>query len=473
MNHFQCIALLFLTALCSNLCFAGTSMDIRIERDLQYVPDGDAAQTLDLYLPVKPSDKPLPVVVWVHGGGWNGGSKAGGYCLFLVGQGYAVASVEYRFSRKAIFPAQIQDCQAAIRWLRANSAKYNLDPAHIGAIGGSAGGHLVSLLGTTGGKKVFAATGGNEDQSDKVQAVVDLFGPKNFNTVMEQAAQDKANDGYNLATGGKGSPYTALIGVSQLGEDEAKEKAVSPEHYVTEDCPPFLIIHGTVDRAVPYAQSVAFYNTLRTAGIQSYLQTFPNVGHGGPVFDANPALHAQILCFFDKYLKGKDVTVEPLFNALRSNLPGRNGYKPPVCALSRKGWAAQASKGEDAANAVDTDIQTRWTTNGAAAPGDWFQVDLGKSTIVQTIFLDVTGSSGGGVPAHKVYVFDDVKTLGTPVAVGEAPEQNGHQIIQLDTPATGRFVRIECTRRAEKEYWSIHEFYLLSPAETGESNPGK
>lgn len=299
---------------------------IRIERDLQYASGGDPAQVLDLYLPEQPGDKPWPVVVWVHGGGWNGGSKAGGYCHYLIKEGYAVASVEYRFSRKAIFPAQIQDCQAAIRWLRANSAKYNLDADHIGAIGGSAGGHLVSLLGTAGGKNAFAPIGGNENQSDRVQAVVDLFGPTNFNSVMSQAAKDKINDGYNLSTGGQGSPYTALIGVPRLGADEAKELAASPVHYISNDCPPFLIIHGTADRSVPYAQGEELYNALVNAGVKSALQTFPNVGHGGPVFDANPLLHKQIQSFFDKHLKQRDVTIEPLFNSMRiSNPPDISG----------------------------------------------------------------------------------------------------------------------------------------------------
>lgn len=120
-----------------------------------------------------------------------GGSKFP--CPFsgMAARGYAVASVEYRFSQNAVFPAQIQDCQAAIRWLRSNSQKFNLDPDHIGAIGGSAGGHLSTLVGTAGGKKAFPPIGGNEDQSDRVQCVCDIFGPSNFATVIQQAAELK------------------------------------------------------------------------------------------------------------------------------------------------------------------------------------------------------------------------------------------------------------------------------------------
>src|ERR1700744_4272675 len=129
--------------------------DLKEEKDIQYVPGDDPGQRLDLYIPTVKSDKPTPLVVWIHGGGWSAGSKAGCFFAGYCGKGYAAASVEYRFSQKAKFPAQIQDCQAAIRWLRANAAKYNIDPDHIGVGGDSAGGHLVALLGTSGGKKVF------------------------------------------------------------------------------------------------------------------------------------------------------------------------------------------------------------------------------------------------------------------------------------------------------------------------------
>ncbi|MGA2502443.1 MAG: alpha/beta hydrolase, partial [Tepidisphaeraceae bacterium] len=138
---------LLLVILCVAACLTAPSQaqqprsapGVRVERDIRYVPDGDPAQELDLYLPERASDKPLPLVVWVHGGGWRGGSKAGCGVAFLLSQGYAAASVEYRFSNKAVFPAQIQDCQAAIRWLRANARKYNLDAEHIGVGGDSAG----------------------------------------------------------------------------------------------------------------------------------------------------------------------------------------------------------------------------------------------------------------------------------------------------------------------------------------------
>ena len=284
---------------------------MKVEHDLQYVPGGDAAQTLDLYLPEKAPDKPLPLVVWVHGGGWRGGSKAGCPAVFLVGRGYVVASVEYRFSQKAVFPAQIQDCQAAIRWLRANAAKYHIDPDHVGVWGASAGGHLVALLGTAGGKKAFSPVGGNEDQSDRVQAVCDWFGPTDFSTVIEQAKADETEHGvkniYPFNT--PKDPYSGLIGANL--DDKGKADAVSPVHYVTKDNPPILIMHGTADVHVPFAQSVEFADALKKAGVDVILQKFPGGGHGGPAFTL-PAVRDLIEAFFDKTLKGADVKVEAL-----------------------------------------------------------------------------------------------------------------------------------------------------------------
>ncbi len=284
------------------------SFGAKIERDIRYVPDGDPAQSLDLYLPDQPSDKPLPVIVWIHGGGWRAGNKNGCPPAQWVPDGYAAASVEYRFSNKAVFPAQIQDCKAAIRWLRANSKKYNLDADHIGVWGDSAGGHLVALLGTSGGSKAFAPVGGNVDQSDGVQAVCDFFGPADFNTVMAQAAADPTKSVVKFNT--PEDPFSNLIGVP-LGSDPAKGEAVSPVHYVSKESAPILIFHGTVDAIVPFAQSQELAADLKKVGASVLLQPMPGSGHGGPAFGL-PAVRELIKRFFDKHLKGMDVKVELL-----------------------------------------------------------------------------------------------------------------------------------------------------------------
>jgi acetyl esterase/lipase len=280
---------------------------ILLTRDISYVPDGDEAQKLDLYLPEKVSPTPLPLIVHIHGGGWMGGSKYPCPVASMVSRGYAVASIEYRFSQKAKFPAQIQDCQAAIRWLRAHSADYNIDPDHVGAVGGSAGGHLSALVGTSGGKKAFPMIGGNEDQSDRVQCVCDIFGPANFATVMQQADDDKnVKNIFKFNT--PSDPYSSLIGVS-LNSDKEKTDAVSPIHYVSEETPPMLILHGTHDTLVPYAQSVELEAALKAKGVPVWLQTLPGSGHGGAGF-SKPAVFKLMQNFFDKYLKEADVEIE-------------------------------------------------------------------------------------------------------------------------------------------------------------------
>lgn len=278
------------------------------EYDVKYVPDGDEAQVLDIYFPETASDKPLPLLVWIHGGGWSAGTKAGMPYLSQLPRGYIAASIEYRFSQKALFPAQIQDCQAAIRFLRANAKKYSIDPSKVGVGGASAGGHLAALVGTSGGQKVFPKIGGNEDQSDQVQAVCDIFGPTNFWTVIKQAEDDK--NVKNIFKWNNGDPYSKLIG-GKLGEDKDRCEAVSPVKYVTKDSPPFLILHGDHDTLVPYAQSVELQELLTKAGVESTLQKLPGAGHGGAAF-ALPSLAKLTMNFFDKHLKGVDAKIEAL-----------------------------------------------------------------------------------------------------------------------------------------------------------------
>lgn len=280
---------------------------VKMERDLSYIADGDASQKLDLYLPETMPEQRLPLIVHIHGGGWQGGSKFPCPVARMAASGYVVASIEYRFSQKALFPAQIQDCQAAIRWLRAHSEKYGIDAERIGAVGGSAGGHLSALVGMSGGKNAFPVIGGNEDQSDRVQAVCNIFGPANFATVIQQAADDK-NVRNIFQFNSPRDPYSSLIGVG-LGADTEKTNAVSPIHYVSEDNPPMLILHGTHDTLVPYAQSVELEAALKAKGVKVWLQTLPGSGHGGPAF-GKPEVLMLMQNFFDHYLRGVDVNIE-------------------------------------------------------------------------------------------------------------------------------------------------------------------
>lgn len=316
----RCFTVFALLCCCSNVNVPAASAQTPVpkrqsppqgfiaEYDVPYVPDGDAAQALDIFYPEQPAEKPLPLLVWIHGGGWQGGSKTGLPYVGQLARGYVAASIEYRFSQKALFPAQIQDCQAAIRWLRANATKYSIDPQRIGVGGASAGGHLAALVGTSGGKSAFPAIGGNLDQSDRVQAVCDIYGPTNFWTVITQAKADQSVN--NIFKWNQGDPYSALIG-GKLGEDKERCEAVSPVHYVSRDNPPFLIFHGDRDALVPYAQSVELQDSLASAGVEVTLQRLPGAGHGGPAFNL-PAVYRLANAFFDKHLKGVDAKIEAL-----------------------------------------------------------------------------------------------------------------------------------------------------------------
>jgi acetyl esterase/lipase len=259
----------------------------QVHRDLEYVAGGHARNKLDLYLPAK-ADHPLPVIVWIHGGAWLAGSKEGCPAVPFVAKGYAVASINYRLSQHAVFPAQIEDCKAAIRWLRANAEKYHLDPKHVGVWGASAGGHLVALLGTSGDVKELEGDGGNLDRSSRVQCVVDWFGPTDFTKM--GGSHDDAN-----------APEAKLIGgaVQENKEKSARANSIS---YVNKDSAPFLIMHGEEDNVVPISQSAMLDEALRKAGVQCTFVRIPGNGHGGPGF-ASPKNRKRIEEFFEKHLK--------------------------------------------------------------------------------------------------------------------------------------------------------------------------
>jgi acetyl esterase/lipase len=259
-------------------------------RDMAYVADGHERQKLDLYLPR--AEQPLPVVIWVHGGAWLGGNKNRPVPLPYLSDGYAVASVGYRLSQHAIFPAQIEDCKAAVRWLRAHAKKYNLDPNHFAAWGESAGGHLVALLGTTGDVKSFDV-GENLGFSSRVQAVVDCFGP----TDLLQMEAHRLPNGMHHDT--PDAPESKLIG-GPVQENKDKAAQANPITYVTKDDPPFLIIHGDADPLVPHHQSELLEAALKQAGVPVTLYTVKGGGHGG---FKDPNVPTLIKEFITKQLK--------------------------------------------------------------------------------------------------------------------------------------------------------------------------
>jgi acetyl esterase/lipase len=243
----------------------------KVLKDLEYGRAGDRAMHVDLYLPEK-TEKPLPLIIWIHGGAWMAGTKDNpSPALRFLKDGYAVAQVGYRLSQDAKFPAQIHDCKAAVRWLRANADKYNLDPNRFVAWGASAGGHLVALLGVTGSVTELEGTVNDLKHYSRVQAVIDWFGPTDFLHIGEPESDLKHN--------APDSPESKLIG-GPLLENKHKAAKASPITYTSKDAPPFLIMHGDKDRTVPFNQSELLYAALKKAGADATFIPMKGAGHG-------------------------------------------------------------------------------------------------------------------------------------------------------------------------------------------------
>ena len=264
-----------------------------VVRDLKYGNAPGQANLLDLYLPA-PEGHPQPLVVWIHGGGWQRGDKVPCMAVRLVGEGFVVASINYRFSQEAPFPAQIHDCKGAIRWLRAHAQQYGIDPNRIGVWGASAGGHLAALVGTSGGEAALeGAVGGNLDQSSRVQAVCDWFGPTDMNKIQEQSGPENE---FKLHP--ESSPWVALFG----GPDKATPELVAqanPITFVTKDDPPFLVMHGDRDNVVPLAQGQMLADALKAVGVPCDFRIVPGAGHGNGFKKARETVRD----FFQRYLK--------------------------------------------------------------------------------------------------------------------------------------------------------------------------
>ena len=269
---------------------------IEFKPDLPYAGTDNPRQKLDLYLPKKrATDKPLPVLVFIHGGAWQAGSKAqgrGAVLRFLRTGEYAGVSVGYRLTDEAKWPAQIHDCKAAIRWIRAHAKEYGLDGNKIAVWGSSAGGHLVSMLGTSGGvAELEGNLGPDTAQSSRVTCVINFFGPEDFIAMVRQpSSMDRSRGDY---------PEAKLLG-GTVQDKPGVAKAASPVTYASPDDPPFLTAHGTKDPTVPFGQAEAIHEALRKAGASSILIPMEGGGHG---FQSEE-LDQRLRSFLDRHLRG-------------------------------------------------------------------------------------------------------------------------------------------------------------------------
>lgn len=261
---------------------------VEVIRDIVHSTVGEQKVMLDLYRPKEIKTK-LPVVVWIHGGGWKNGSKDRCPAAWLATKGFAVISADYRLTHQAQWPAQIDDCRAAVRWARKNAENYSLNSEKIGAWGSSAGGHLVALMGT-----LDAPAG--EKTSSRVQAVCDWFGPSDLLTMPPNTLSAKRTEADIAKSNG-----AKLLGATVREVPELAKQA-SAIYQVSADDPPFLIMHGEKDPGVPLSQSKRLNEKLVSVGVDSTLAIVKGAGHGGKEFQA-PEVKQTVLDFFVRTLQ--------------------------------------------------------------------------------------------------------------------------------------------------------------------------
>jgi acetyl esterase/lipase len=262
--------------------------------------ENSSAQKMDIYLPE--GDGPFPMVILIHGGAFKMGDKSmeTSNATYLVSKGYAAASINYRLSGEAKFPAQIQDCKSAVRFIKANAAKYKVNPDKIASWGSSAGGNLSSLLGTTADvAELEEISQGNSSFSSRVSASIDWFGPINFSTMDQEATAL----GFTLNTNSASSPESQLMGAAVANIPEQVQKA-NPASYITSDDAAFFIQAGDADRNIPYTQSRNFYEALLPVLGESNVsfELIAGAGHGGSQFNSSSNLE-NVIAFLDKHLR--------------------------------------------------------------------------------------------------------------------------------------------------------------------------
>ena len=242
--------------------------------DVTFAEVGGRDLLLDLYIPQ--AVEPAPLIVYVHGGAWRGGSKDSMPLTRLLGEGYAIASVEYRLSPEAPFPAQVHDIKAAIRFLRATQGRHGYDSRKIAVAGSSAGGHLAALVGVTNGVRELEGTvGAHLDQSSDVQAIIAYFGASNLLSILDQSTPQGL---------GVRVPALQLLLGGQPEEKPELAKLASPVFHADRSDPPMLLLHGDQDPQMPISQSHELHGKYKSLGLPVSLHVLHGAAHGGKGF---------------------------------------------------------------------------------------------------------------------------------------------------------------------------------------------
>lgn len=284
-----------------------TEASFHVPRDVIQLDDIPYSQIegqtlkLNIIRPKQTDTVPRPVIVWIHGGGWHAGNRYSGLvqCSYMAQRGYVCASIDYRLSQDAVWPAQIDDCRLAIRFLKANAAKFGIDSSRIGVWGESAGGHLASLLGTSGCEADRSAIAPRPKSGSTVQAVCDWYGPTNIAAMGSQGSDLNPDDPL--------SAPALLFGSGGLSKHANAVRAADPCTYASRYSAPFLIVHGESDTSVPLAQSVMLADSLRRQGGSVEFVVLEGARHADPAF-LSPNVLQVCGAFFDRYLKTKSAS---------------------------------------------------------------------------------------------------------------------------------------------------------------------
>lgn len=272
--------------------FEPTPANVVVTGNVEYSKAGETPMLLDLYQP-KETSKPVPGLIFIHGGGWRSGKRNDYrfYCQRFAAKGYVVATITYRLTSRDKekntitnpFPAALHDAKAAVRWMRANAAKYHVDPDKIAVLGGSAGGHLSMMVGYSSDVPELEGNGGNPGVSSRVQAVVDLYGPSDLTKPLAQVSDLVLN----------------FVDGKKYADAPEIYKTISPLTYVTKDDPPTLILHGTVDDVVQIEQSDLLAAKLKEVGVPYIYDRLPGWPHA---MDIAAPVNDRCLWLMDRFL---------------------------------------------------------------------------------------------------------------------------------------------------------------------------
>jgi acetyl esterase/lipase len=265
--------------------------------NIAYANDTLSKHLLDIYLPPN-ATAGNPLLIWIHGGGWNHNDKYSDMSYMpntiraIINKGYAIASIDYRYSTTAVFPAQLQDCNQAITWLYNNARDYKIDKNKMAVIGFSAGGHLASLVGLAANNNIKEFYSDGKKAPFTIKCVLDFYGPSDL-MMMSSNPDTAINNSRN--------PIALLLGAMAVDRPDLAKRA-SPATYVDKNDPPFLIVQGEKDESVPNTQSKALHSWLTLAGVKNQFILVPNAPHYGDMFDVEEVRN-NVIKFLDTYLK--------------------------------------------------------------------------------------------------------------------------------------------------------------------------